>query len=382
MAMTLRGSLPLAVFLIGIVAGAVALMLTPREEEPQIVVPMIDVLVEAPGLSARQTERQVTIPLEKLLAQIPGVEHVYSATDAGSAAVTLRFYVGQDREDSLLNTYNKLYANQDQIPAVVERWLLKPVEVDDVPILVLALWSEDGERYSDFELRRIADEFSTALQAIPRTSEVKVVGGRPRTLRILLDPEALAARKTTAADIVSALQVSNVLQGSGLWTVGNQSIVLEAGDVLREPEELAAQVINVIDGAPVFLRDVARIEDGPGEPVGYSWIDFSREVAGSTHEGHEHPMVAISVAKQRGANAVTVARETLALMERLQAEICSPRRCTSPCCATTARRRTTRSTTFPAPWVLPSSPWWCLSACFSAGGRRWWSASRCPCAMA
>jgi multidrug efflux pump subunit AcrB len=324
MAMTLRGSLPLAVFLIGIVAGAVALMLTPREEEPQIVVPMIDVLVEAPGLSARQTERQVTIPLEKLLAQIPGVEHVYSATDAGSAAVTLRFYVGQDREDSLLNTYNKLYANQDQIPAVVERWLLKPVEVDDVPILVLALWSEDGERYSDFELRRIADEFSTALQAIPRTSEVKVVGGRPRTLRILLDPEALAARKTTAADIVSALQVSNVLQGSGLWTVGNQSIVLEAGDVLREPEELAAQVINVIDGAPVFLRDVARIEDGPGEPVGYSWIDFSREVAGSTHEGHEHPMVAISVAKQRGANAVTVARETLALMERLQAEILPP----------------------------------------------------------
>jgi multidrug efflux pump subunit AcrB len=140
---------------------------------------------------------------------------------------------------------------------------------------------------------------------------------------------------------VSALQVSNVLQGSGLWTVGNQSIVLEAGDVLREPEELAAQVINVIDGAPVFLRDVARIEDGPGEPVGYSWIDFSREVAGSTHEGHEHPMVAISVAKQRGANAVTVARETLALMERLQANPL-PRRCTSPCCATTARRRTTR----------------------------------------
>jgi multidrug efflux pump subunit AcrB len=124
---------------------------------------------------------------------------VYSSTDAGRTAVTLRFYVGEDREDSLLNSYNKLYANQDQMPAVVSSWLVKPVEVDDVPIVVLGLWSDDADRYSDYELRRMADEFSTALQAIPQTSEVKVVGGRPRTLRVLIDPEAMAARRTTAA---------------------------------------------------------------------------------------------------------------------------------------------------------------------------------------
>jgi multidrug efflux pump subunit AcrB len=324
MAMTLRGSLPLLLFVLGIVAGIAALVFTPREEEPQIVVPMIDVLVEAPGLSAKQTERQVTIPLEKLLAQIPGVEHLYSSTDTGSAAVTLRFRVGEDREDSLLNTYNKLYANQDQIPAVVSQWLLKPVEVDDVPILVLALWSEDTERYSDFELRRIADEFSTALQAIPQTSEVKVVGGRPRTLRILLDPESMAARRTTAADIVSALQVSNVLNRGGNWVLGGEAVELEAGDVLRETSQLRTLVVNVIDGAPVYLRDVASIVDGPAEPDAYQWIDFAQAEDQSELRGHQHPMVAISIAKQRGANAVTVSREALALMTELERVLLPP----------------------------------------------------------
>jgi multidrug efflux pump subunit AcrB len=323
MNMTLRGSLPLLLLLLSLFAGALAMLLMPREEEPQIVVPMIDVLVNAPGLSARQTERQVTTPLEKLLAQIPGVEHVYSTTAAGSAAVTLRFYVGEDREDSLLNTYNKLYANQDQIPAVVTQWLLKPIEVDDVPILVLALWSEDAKRYSDYELRRIADEFSTALQAIPQTSEVKVVGGRPRTLRILIEPESLVARHTSTADIVSALNVSNVLRDGGTWTLGNRSIELEAGDVLRLDSDLEALVVNVVDGSPVYLRDVARIVDGPAEPVAYQWINF-RESMPSQAVGEQFPMVAISVAKQRGANAVRVSEDALALMRELQASLLPP----------------------------------------------------------
>ncbi len=316
MAITLRGGLPLALFILGILAGVIALSFTPREEEPQIVVPMIDVMVQAPGLSSRQTERQVTIPLEKLLAQIPGVEHLYSSTDAGRASVTLRFYVGQDREDSLLNTYNKLYANQDQIPAVVSRWLLKPVEVDDVPILVMGLWSRDSERYSDYDLRRIADEFSTALQAIPQTSEVKVVGGRPRTLRILIDPESLAARRTTAADIVSAMNVSNNLHAGGVWSLADTAIELEAGDVLRAPSELQSLVVNVIDGAPVYLRDVARIVDGPAEPEAYHWIGFGP--AADTESDGQQPMVAISIAKQRGANAVTVSEDALDLMHELK----------------------------------------------------------------
>ena len=320
MAVVLRGGLPSLIFLASLLAGVLALQLTPREEEPQIVVPMMDVLVEAPGLSARQTERQVTIPLEKLLDQIPAVEHVYSSTRAGRVTTTLRFHVGEDRERSLLNAYNKLYSNQDRIPDVVTRWQLKPVEIDDVPILVVALSSTDRKRYGDYELGRMAEEFATALQAIPQTNGVTVTGGRARTLRILLDPEALGARRTTPTDIVEALVASNRLQDAGDWVVGNAAIALQAGDVLRDAGELRQLVVNVIDGAPVFLRDVAAIVDGPAEPTAYSWL----QAASSEGSSAEQPMVTLAVAKQRGSNAVTVSGEALATLERLQADILPP----------------------------------------------------------
>lgn len=320
----LGGGLPKLIFVIGLAAGVIALIYTPREEEPQIVVPMIDVVVEAPGLSARQVERQVTIPLEKLLAQIPGVEHVYSSTGTGQAAVTLAFYVGEDREDSIFNTYNKLYSNQDRIPPVVSRWMLRPVEVDDVPIVMLALWSTDRERYTDYELRRMADEVATVLQGIPRTSEVNVVGGRPRTVQILIDPERMGARKTTAADVVSALAVSNVLHSAGNWVMENRSVRLEAGDFIEDLAQLETMVVNVVDGVPVYLRDVARIEDGPAEADFYSWIDFTPDHPAGVEQSGARPMVAISVAKQRGSNAVSVAQDVHREMARLQAELLPP----------------------------------------------------------
>ena len=201
---SLAGGLPITLIIVALLAGLLALNFTAREEEPQIVVPMIDVLVDAPDLTARQVERQVTVPLEKLLSQIPGVEHVYSTTMAGKSAVTLRFFVGEDREDAILNTYNKLYSNQHRIPPVVNNWLVQPVEVDDVPILMWGLWSDSSD-VSDYELRRIAEEMSVRYQAIDQTSEVKVVGGRPRVLQVQLDPERLAVRNPTLIEAVQAL---------------------------------------------------------------------------------------------------------------------------------------------------------------------------------
>ena len=316
---TLSGGVPLFLFAFSLIVGMLALKFTPREEEPQIVVPMVDVLVTAPGLAAKQIERQVTTPLEKLLSQIPGVEHVYSTSVTGQSAVTLRFRVGEDRETSILNTYNKLYSNQDKIPGVVQNWLVKPVEVDDVPIMILALWSSDPFRYSDYELRRLAEDVSTAVQRIPSTSEVNVVGGRPRTVRIQIKPESLAARKTTAVDIVNALQISNKLEYAGQWAFNNQSILLETGDFVRSTEALQSLVVNVIDGTPIFLKDVADIIDGPDEPNYYTWIDFS---AGHPDAANDtSPMVSISVAKQRGSNAVQVADDVHQLMSRLKKEL-------------------------------------------------------------
>ncbi len=306
-AYSLSGGLPIFILAISLFAGIIALQLTPREEEPQIVVPMVDVLVESPGLSAKQSERQVTIPLEKLLAQIPGVENVYSTSSTGNTVVTLRFYVGENRETALLNTYNKLHSNQDRIPPVVTNWLVKPVEVDDVPIVMLGLWSERPNKISDFELRRIAEEITTQLQSIKNTSSVEIVGGRPRTIRILPQPESLSARQSTASDIVYALQKSNRLQSTGNWVLGGESVLLESGDFIRSTEALRQLVINVVDGNPVYLDDVATIIDGPAEPNHYTWIDFAEAHPQYQDSDNKFPMVTISVAKQRGTNAVSVA---------------------------------------------------------------------------
>lgn len=322
----LKGPIPLFIFIVSLIMGFMALQWTPREEEPQIVVPVVDVLVEAPGLSAKQIEHQITTPLEKLLSQISGVKHIYSTTSAGRSTVTLRFHVGEDREDAIFNTYNKLYSNQDQVPAVVSRWLVKPVEVDDVPILLLALWSDTPETYSDFDLRRVAEELATDLQTINNTSQVNVVGGRPRTINVHINPESLSARQTTAADIVFALQASNALQDAGQWTFNNQSIQLQSGDFIRSINELRNTVINVINGAPVYLQDVATIVDGPDHAENYTWINFTEHYQktllpqGQTeNKNHQHfPMVAISIAKQRGSNAVTVANDVHHLLNNWQ----------------------------------------------------------------
>lgn len=319
MRLVLAGNLPRALFLLGIVTGLLALQFTPREEEPQIVVPMVDVVVSTPGLSPEQTERQVTIPLERLLSEVSGIEHVYSISRPGGASVTLRFHVGEDREEALLNTYNKLHANADQIPPVVTQWQVHPIEVDDVPILLLALWSQDTA-YSDYELRRIAAEFATALQTVDAASKVEVVGGRPRRINLYLDPEAMAARRTSANDVMEAFRVSNLLLDAGYWVVNDQAMVLEAGDVLRHVDELPGMVVNVVEGAPVYLQDIARIVDGPAEAESYSWIRFAGDQAPARH----YPMVAISVAKEPGTNAVAVAADTLKLMAEIRQRLLPP----------------------------------------------------------
>jgi multidrug efflux pump subunit AcrB len=318
---SLESPLPAFILLTSVIAGLIALQFTPREEEPQIVVPMVDVLIHAPGLSALQVERLVITPVEKLLAQIPGIEHIYSTSQSGTGVVTLRFYVGENREDSLLNTYNKLYSNQDKVPEVVSDWLVRPVEVDDIPILLLAIWSENPDRYSDYELRRMAEELSTHLQAIPQTSEVNIVGGRSRHIQLLLDPESLAARLTTPLDIVNALKLSNNLTDVGSMTFNNNTILLEAGDALRTVEELPDLVVNVIDNIPIYLRDVVQIVDGPRPPEYYTWIDFNQGHASFERGPPNRPMVVLSVAKQRGTNAVWVSQDVQNRLSQLQEEL-------------------------------------------------------------
>ncbi len=300
----LRSDLPPLLVLLSLIAGAVALLATPREEEPQIVVPMADVLVDAPGLSPSEVERQVATPLEKLLSEIDGVEYVYSMSRRGSAVITVRFYVGEDREDSLVKIHSKVQSNTDAIPRSVAGWVVKPLEIDDVPVLVVTLWSDRPEAVDDFALRRIAEEIEIELKAVPGTNQSRVVGGRPRTVRVELEPDALAARRTSPLEVAWALDVSNARVRAGSFDRGNRSIAVDGGAQLADVEDLAGSVVNVVDGTPVFLSDVGRIQDGPAERRGYTWLGFGP--AESTPPGSIHPAVHIAIAKQKGTNAVRV----------------------------------------------------------------------------
>src|SRR3954453_2783944 len=187
----LNGNLSVLLMLVVLAAGAAALTLTPREEESQIVVPLADVFVRMPGASAEEVEQQVASKLERLLYQIDGVEYVYSMSRPGEAVVTVRFHVGENREASLVKLHNKILMNTDAVPPGVTGWVVKPVEIDDVPLVNVTLLSATAD---DFALRRVAEQVEVALQGVPETARTEVVGGRRRQLRVLLDPERMTAR--------------------------------------------------------------------------------------------------------------------------------------------------------------------------------------------
>lgn len=302
---------PPILILLMIVVGFAALWLTPKEEDPQIVVPMADVLVSAPGLSAQQVENQVTEPLEKLLSQIDGVEYVYSSSMEGAAQVIVRFYVGEEREVALVKLYNKLYSNQDRIPTSVSQWLVKPVEIDDVPMVVAAIYSTDPELVDRSQLRRIADQASLGVKALENTNRVEVVGGEPRKIHVEFQSSLMANYRVTLDDLQRALQLSHSKLNAGSIQVGAQHVQLESGKLYRSAFELKNLVVAVINGKPVYLQDVANIYDGAGEATSDTWYRDAKT-------GAEHPAVFISVAKQKGSNAVDVAAAVVNKLNSLQ----------------------------------------------------------------
>ena len=305
--------------------GAAALFITPREEEPQIVVPLADVFVRVPGASAEEVERQVSTRLEKLLYQIDGVEYVYSTSRPEMAIVTVRFYVGEDREDSLVKIYNKINSNTDQVPASVAGWVVKPVEIDDVPIMNVALYSD---RYDDAQLRRLAEEVEIRLQAVENTNRTYIIGGRPRTVRVELDSGRLAAHDLSPLEIAQALQVSNVQTTAGKFESRNHEFLVDAGVFLGGVREVRNLVVGVHAGKPVRLTDVAKVEDAPAEVEHYTRIGFGPAAkdlppaaVAATKRGEMLPAVSIAVAKKKGTNAVWVANAVKERLEQIRGEV-------------------------------------------------------------
>jgi multidrug efflux pump subunit AcrB len=321
----LLSKLPIIFIIASLLAGAAALVLTPREEEPQIVVPVVDVMINFPGASAAEVENLVTINLERKLWEIDGVEHIYSSSRPGSAVVTVRFYVGQNREESIVKTHSKIMSYVDQVPPGVTGWVVKPVEIDDVPIVTFSLYSS---LYSDYELRRVADEILHRMQRIQDTGRAYVVGGRKRQIRVLLEPEKMASRQVAVLDIERALKGANVNIRAGTMDVLNQEIVVDAGPFIKSPEEINELVIGVHEGKPVNLRDVARIVDGPEEVTTYTRLLLgpgatrdpeTKHIKGE--QGKAYNQVTIAVAKRKGTNAVRVAEGLIEQVRVLQKSV-------------------------------------------------------------
>jgi len=281
--------------------GVFAVWKLPREEEPQIIVPMIDVMVAMPGASAREVEERVTKPMEKLLWEIPGVEYIYSTSSPGQSLAIVRFYVGQDEEKSIVRLNQKLYANFDLIPPGASQPLVKPRSIDDVPILALTLSSK---RYGDFELRRIAAQADDAIKQITDVSAVTLIGGERRQVRVTIDPAKLAAYNLAPLQVAGALGVENRRLDSGRFVQLNREYLLETGEFLRTAEDVGNVVVGVAHGKPVFVRNVAEVSDGGEEPM-----EYVRMIRAADRQFL--PAVTLSIAKRKGANAVTVAGNVL-----------------------------------------------------------------------
>ncbi len=303
--------------------GLFAVVVTPREEEPQIVVPMIDVIVTYPGASAKEVEERVTRPMEKLLWEIKGVEYIYSIVKPGFNLTIVRFYVGESMEESLVKLYNKLMSNYDRIPPGVSQPMVKARSIDDVPVLTLTLWSE-SPRISGYELRRVALELCTEIKKDQNVAEFTVIGGQRRQARVILDPARLKTYNTSGFQIMEALRKSNVSLPSGTYPSGNREILVDTGGLLASIEEVGRVVVGVHNGRPVYLKDVAALKDGPEEPGNYVFMGLGpasqrKGIAGNPAGQNE--AVTIAIAKKKGANASVVAREALAKVDALRGHL-------------------------------------------------------------
>ena len=300
--------------------GALAVLATPREEEPQIVVPMADVIVEMPGASTAEMETRVTIPMEKKLAEIPGVEYLYSTTSPGRTLTIVRFYVGEKEEDSLVKLFHKLSANFDLIPPGASQPLIKPRSIDDVPILALTLWSA---RYDHYTLRRIAAQLDEQIKDVADVAETRLIGGQRRQIRLLLDPARMAAYRVDPGTIAAALAGANRELAVGSFAAAGREHLVDVGEFLRGADDTRRLVVGARDGRPVYLADVARVEDGPEEVRDYVLFGTGPAAAHKGLRGARGvlPAVTLSVAKRKGANAVVVADRVLAKVATLRGQL-------------------------------------------------------------
>jgi len=299
--------------------GFYSATLTPKEEEPQIDVPIADIFLEYPGASNLEVESRVVKPLEDIISNIKGVEYVYSQSQSGKAFLVVRYFVGEDVERSVVNLYNEIEKHMDRMPLGVSQPLIKTRSIDDVPMLSLTLWSE---LYDDFQLRRLAEELTLEIEKVQDVSHTKIYGGRSREVQVILDQERMAAYGLDPLVIQNGIMQSNVQFQAGSIKNNNREYLIETGDFLKNVDDVERLVVGVHGQSPIYLKQVAKVVDGPEVPTEYVTFGYSSQFAAEVGEKvGEYPAVTISVAKRKGADAMQIADLVLEKTEALKMDL-------------------------------------------------------------
>jgi len=305
---------------VGLLLGVFAVLVTPREEEPQINVTFANVFIPFPGASAGEVESLVASPAEQVLDEIEGIEHVYSTSMPGMAILTVQYLVGEDRTDAIVRLYSKIMSNQDWLPAGtgVGTPIVKPKGIDDVPIVTVTLWSKDRAAGA-FELGQIAHAIESELKRVPGTRDIYTIGATDHVVAVELDPQALASRGMDPRDLRGALQAANTTRDNIRVLTSDSELLVQAGVFLSHADEIEDLVVGVFDGKPVYLRDVASVRRGPDTPQTYVWTGAGPSSTDTAlHEAVEAPAVTLAVAKKPGTNAVEIAKRVIDRFNQLE----------------------------------------------------------------
>ncbi len=297
------------------IIGVYSSSLIPREEEPQINVPMADIMVGYPGASPEEVERRVLEPLEKIISNIKGVEHLHSTAMNGQAMIIVQFYVGEDIERSYVKLYDELIKNQHIFPQGVYPPVVKTRSINDVPMLALTLWSD---RYDDFQIRQMAEEVSSEIKKIKDVSTIKEIGGRSRELKVVLDKDKMAENGVDVLSIMQMIQANNGRMQSGSFVQHDQEFLLTTGQFLASKEDMENLVVGVHQQLPVYLKQVAQINDAAGTAKSYVSFGYSKNNENFESNPSEYPAVTLSIAKVQGADAMQISEQILKRVEKLQ----------------------------------------------------------------
>ena len=306
--------------LVGVLLGLFAVLVTPREEEPQINVTFANVFIPFPGASAEEVENLVAAPAEQVLSEIEGIEHVFSTSSPGMAVLTIQYLVGQDRTDAIVRLFSKIYSNQDWLPPNlgVGQPIVKPKGIDDVPIVTATLWSKDDE-VSGYQLGQVAHAIEAELKRVPGTRDIYTIGDPQRVIHVTLDPQALAGYGVSLPGLRNSLLSANYIKDNMPITARNEEFLVQAGVFLSNAHEIGNLVVGVHEGRPVYLRDVAKIREGAERPESYVWIGSGPAIDDKAlAEARERPAVTLAVAKKPGTNAVDIANKVIQRFEQLK----------------------------------------------------------------